>query len=152
MAALTGAPVLGWATPVPVDTRKLRNYRRGDLLVSLAGIGANAVLVLVFTAVLAILHAIPAQSETLDLLYKMGVRALVTNVGLILFNLLPIPPLDGSRVALHLLPASAANQLRALFPYGFMILWGLVIVGALDFLGGAVWGISQLFIDLASRA
>jgi len=149
IAALTGAPVLGWAKPVPVNTRKLRDYKRGDLLVSVAGVCANALLVVAFTVALMILNAIPIESDTLDLLYKMGVRGVATNVGLILFNLLPIPPLDGSRVAVHLLPPKAAAQLRSIFPYGIMILWGLAIMGAFDFLGMAVWRITNLCIDLS---
>lgn len=138
VAMLTGAPLLGWARPVPVNSRKFRHYRRGDLLVSLAGVGGNLVLIVVF-ALLSVLVArlsglFGAAGRTLELLwvtFDIGIR---TNLVLILFNLIPIPPLDGSHIVVHFLPASLAARYHEASRYGFLILWGLLLIGGFAFL------------------
>lgn len=152
LAALTGAPVLGWAKPVPTNPRKYRNYRRGDILVSLAGVAANFVLVLFFTLLVLVLRwafaLFPAAGETLELFGQMFVRGVFVNVALILFNLLPIPPLDGSHVLYHYLPPKAGASFRQLQPYGMFILWGLVLMGGFRFLGPIIYGVSSFFLGL----
>ena len=157
LATLSGGlPFLGWAKPVPVDVRKLRNYRTGDILVSLAGVFMNFVLVIVFTIALAVLfaitHNVPQDGTVAFTVYRFIVAGLMVNIGLILFNILPIPPLDGSKVLYHYLPVSAREQYRQLDRYGFLILWGLVLTGALRFLGPVVTGIAGFFWGLASLA
>ena len=68
----------------------------------------------------------------LDTAIDMATYGVVGNVGLIFFNLLPVPPLDGSHVLYHLLPAKAAESYRQLMPYGMLILWGMVLLGGLQ--------------------
>ena len=129
-----GAPLLGWAKPVPTNPRKYRKYVRGDVLVSVAGVCMNALLALGFALVLFIVAQATRGSvipEPLSIFSRMCVYGVQANVGLIIFNLLPIPPLDGSHVMYHLLPPRLASEYRKLYPYGFIILWGLVLTGAL---------------------
>lgn len=146
----TGMPLLGWAKPVPTNPRKYRNYKRGDILVSIAGVCANAVLAVLFAIVFALVYrayagmqAPPQAMETLVQMLLMGIAA---NVGLILFNLLPIPPLDGSHVFYHLLPPHLGAQYRQLMPYGMLILWGLVIFGGFAWMGGIIRAILKVLL------
>lgn len=146
----SGAPLLGWAKPVPTNPRKYRNYKRGDILVSIAGVCMNAILALVF-AVLCFWIMFYAERggnlpEPVSIFLRMCLYGVVGNVGLIIFNLLPIPPLDGSHVFYHLLPPQWGAEYRRLYPYGFLILWGLVLTGALRFLAPAIVGISNLLL------
>jgi Zn-dependent protease len=131
----SGAPLLGWAKPVPTNPRKYRNYVRGDILVSIAGVVMNAILALAFALVLFIMARATAGMETvpesLSIFARMCTYGVQGNIGLIVFNLLPIPPLDGSHVFYHLLPPRWGAEYRKLYPYGFLILWGLVLTGVL---------------------
>lgn len=150
IAILTGAPLLGWAKPVPVNPRNYRNYVRGDILVSMAGVVMNAILAVVF-ALLCLAIAAYARStgnlpEPLNIFFTMCIYGVVGNIGLIVFNLLPIPPLDGSHVFYHLLPPRLGLEYRKLYPYGFLILWGLVLTRALSFLGPVISGASNLLL------
>lgn len=150
ISMLTGAPLLGWAKPVPTNPRKYRNYVRGDILVSIAGVCMNAVLAVVF-AMLCFWIAFYAESSgtlpgPLQSLLQMCVYGVVGNVGLIIFNLLPIPPLDGSHVFYHLLPPAWGAEYRRLYPYGFLILWGLVLTRALSFLAPLIRGGANLLL------
>ena len=151
-----GRPLLGWAKPVPVDVRKLRDYRTGDILVSLAGVFMNFVLVLLFTAALAVMFALfPAGVEdgtVAGTVYSLISAGILVNLGLIVFNLLPIPPLDGSKVLYHFLPSSARESYRQLDQYGFLILMGLLLTGALGFIYPLVIGLARVFFGLASLA
>jgi Zn-dependent protease len=129
----SGFPLLGWAKPVPVNPRKYRNYRRGDILVSVAGVAVNAVLAVAFAVLLYLLAlatrgmgTVPEWMPTVARMVFYGVSA---NVALIVFNLLPVPPLDGSHVFYHLLPPHLGASYRRLYPYGMLILWGLVLTG-----------------------
>lgn len=135
LGLIGGGMLFGWAKPVPVNTRKFRNYKRGDLIVSLAGVTANALLALVFTAALAgVGLAIPALGSMAETLIAFCVVGIELNVLLLFFNLLPIPPLDGSRVLYHFLSPAAGARLRALEPYGWMILLAVVFFGGFAFL------------------
>lgn len=131
----TGAPLLGWAKPVPTNPRKYRNYVRGDILVSIAGVVMNAILAVCFALLLWIMAAatrgMADVPEMVRIAAQMGAYGVIGNVGLIVFNLLPIPPLDGSHVFYHLLPPRWGAEYRRLYPYGFLILWGLVLTGVL---------------------
>jgi Zn-dependent protease len=153
---LTGAPLLGWAKPVPTNPRKYREYVRGDVLVSLAGVIANAILAVCFGVLAAVLLAVQARMAApvpvLETATQMMVVGVFANAGLIVFNLLPIPPLDGSHVFYHMLPANLGASYRQLYPYGFIILWGLVLTGALDFLVPAIRALAGLFLLPAALA
>jgi Zn-dependent protease len=120
-----GAVVLGGAKPVPVDPRNYRNYRRGDIIVSLAGVATNLLIALVCTAVIALLGVVGrAQSvePSAGILQAMMVTGVRINLLLFAFNLLPIPPLDGSQVVKHLLPRALAVQYQRVGLYGIAIL------------------------------
>ncbi len=124
---LSQAPFLfGYAKPVPVNFRNLRNPRLGMVWVALAGPATNIALALL--AALAF-HALPlAPAETAKWLADNLKNALVINVLLAVFNMLPIPPLDGGRVAVGLLPNVLAYPLSRLEPWGMVILIGILIV------------------------
>ena len=124
---LSHAPFLfGYAKPVPVNFRNLRNPRLGMVWVALAGPATNIGLALL--AALAF-HALPlAPAETAKWLADNLKNALIINVLLAVFNMLPIPPLDGGRVAVGLLPDVLAYPLSRLEPWGMMILIGVLIV------------------------
>jgi Zn-dependent protease len=133
----TGA-ILGWAKPVPVNPRNFRNFKRGDILVSLAGVAANLLLVVVFTMILVItiwlMRLIPAFQPTGQLVLQMAGFGVSINFILILFNLIPIPPLDGSHVFYYLLPPHLAVRYRQLGQYGFVILFALLFLGGFRFI------------------
>lgn len=121
--AITGIPFIGWARPVPVDPGRFRrgiDPRRGFALVSAAGPLANLLLAVVSAAVLAFGGAAIVGHAGLRTLF---VTMIVMNVGLCVFNLLPIPPLDGSK----LLPRQLDGLQRKIAPYSMFILMGLLI-------------------------
>lgn len=124
-----GRMVFGGAKPVPVNPRNYRNYRRGDIIVSLAGIATNIVLALVclglVVAVGFVGDAVPG-GRTLALFQRMLFWGIWLNLLLAFFNLIPIPPLDGSHVLAHLLPPSIALRYRQLQQYGFLVLLTLL--------------------------
>ena len=124
---LSHAPFLfGYAKPVPVNFRNLRNPRLGMVWVALAGPATNIGLALL--AALAF-HALPlAPADTAKWLADNLKNALIINVLLAVFNMLPIPPLDGGRVAVGLLPDVLAYPLSRLEPWGMLILIGVLIV------------------------
>ena len=124
---LSHAPFLfGYARPVPVNFRNLNNPRIGMVWVALAGPATNIALALL--AALAF-HALPlAPADAAKWLADNLKNALIINVLLAVFNMLPIPPLDGGRVAVGLLPNVLAYPLSRLEPYGMLILIGILIV------------------------
>lgn len=125
---------IGWAKPVPVDSRYFKDPMKDMIWVSLAGPGAN-LLTAVASAVLAwgvafIAPVIPAP--LLIPLYQMLAASIWINIVLAIFNLLPIPPLDGSKVLMGLLPRRQADLYIKLEPFGFLILLGLFYAGILQ--------------------
>jgi Zn-dependent protease len=128
-----GGPVIGGAKPVPVDPRNYRHPRRGDIIVSLAGVATN-LLVALLCALLIVLVGLLGRTadpllETLGILQAMFMIGILLNMGLIAFNLLPIPPLDGSHVAKYLLPRSLALRYVRFGRYGLLILILLLSFG-----------------------
>lgn len=125
--------MLGGAKPVPVNPRNYRNYRRGDIIVSLAGVATNLVIALACTVLIPVLGVIgralaPAET-TFGLLQVMMIVGIQINLLLIAFNLLPIPPLDGSHVMKYLLPPAWSLRYQQLGRYGFFILIAILYFG-----------------------
>jgi Zn-dependent protease len=131
LAALTNLPLIGWARPVPVDVRYLRAPRRDFALIAAAGpisnlllAGLGAGLVLALGGLGPVMDA-GLRGETL-------VQWVVLNVLLALFNMIPVPPLDGGNVLLGLLPTGAADALERIRPYGFLVIYALMLSGLLS--------------------
>jgi Zn-dependent protease len=124
--ASNGAFLFGGAKPVPVVPRNYRNYKRGDIIVSLAGVATNLALVPVCMVVIVLLgllgRMIPPAVDTLFLLQIMMTLGITFNLLLAVFNLLPIPPLDGSHVMKYLLPPAWALRYQQVGRYGIIIL------------------------------
>jgi Zn-dependent protease len=127
MLLLSHSPFLfGYAKPVPVNFRNLRNPRLDMVWVALAGPATNIILAL--AAALAF-HALPlAPADSAQWIADNLKNALVINVVLAIFNMMPIPPLDGGRVAVGLLPRPLADPLARLEPFGMLILIGILIL------------------------
>jgi len=127
MLLLSHSPFLfGYAKPVPVNFRALREPRVGMVLVALAGPATNILLALAAAASFHILGFVPANAA--QWLADNLKNAVVINVVLAVFNMMPIPPLDGGRVAVGLLPKPLALPLARLEPFGMLILIGLLIL------------------------
>jgi Zn-dependent protease len=127
-----GNVLFGWAKPVPVDPRNYRQPRRGDILVSLAGIAVNLLLAVLFTLLVVALvylgRLLPALSVAVDAIMRMAQIGILLNLILAFFNLIPIPPLDGSHVLAQLLPRELRMRYRALGRYGLLILMALLFL------------------------
>jgi Zn-dependent protease len=124
---LSHSPFLfGYAKPVPVNFRALRNPRIDMVWVALAGPATNIALALVAATAFHVVNYAPASAA--QWLFDNLKNALVINVILAIFNMLPIPPLDGGRVAVGLLPNILAVPLSRLEPYGMLILIGILII------------------------
>ncbi|MSR37191.1 MAG: site-2 protease family protein [Gemmatimonadetes bacterium] len=120
------APMMfGWAKPVPVDPRNFRDFKAGDIRVSLAGIVSNLLLAVLFTLVTSGLVML-GGGPVLDALRRMFLFGIFINLVLAFFNLIPIPPLDGSHVLYQLLPPKAAEGYRRIGRWGFLVILVLV--------------------------
>ncbi len=124
---MTNSPVLfGWAKPVPVNPGYFRDVKKGMMLVGVAGPASN----LVLASAAALVFRVLGPDGLIGLFL---VQVCIINVVLALFNLIPVPPLDGSRVVVGFLPEDMARNYLRLEPYGFLIIFGLLWVGALNY-------------------
>ena len=126
-----GSPFLfGYAKPVPVEFRNLRNPKRDMAWVALAGPGANLVMALMWMVVVIMLGNF---QEPDDFFMRMAQAGILTNLVIFAFNLFPVPPLDGGRIMTSLLPAPYAYKYAQLEGYGFFIVMGLALLGFLKY-------------------
>ncbi|HEX2220067.1 MAG TPA: site-2 protease family protein [Gemmatimonadales bacterium] len=153
--ASDGRFTFGGAKPVPVNPRKYRNFVRGDLLVSSAGVIINFFLAFVFSLLFVALgllaQAAPGASAVLETAQRMMVHGIWINLILCFFNLIPLPPLDGSHLLYHALPPKAGNWYRGLQRFGYLPLFALIflfrpLVGILLAPAYAVMGMLAGFI------
>ena len=129
LAAVSHFPIIGWAKPVPVNTRNLRNPRRDFVLVAAAGPISNLMQALVAAVLLRAVVAL-AHGDIGGLLLNALLMAVEINLLLAFFNLIPVPPLDGGNVLLGILPPRAALGFSQLRQYGFIVLYALLLSGA----------------------
>lgn len=137
-----GGFIFGWAKPVPVDFNRLRRPRRDMALVAVAGPTANLLMALAWAVITRLAHLIDIPFVTVPL-SLMGIAGIVINLVLMLLNLLPLPPLDGGRIAVGLLPPRLAHKFGMIEPYGFMILLLLMATGWLSSILGLPLQIMQ---------
>lgn len=127
--------IFGWAKPVPVNWSNLRHQRRDMPLVALAGPGANLAMALIWAIIAKLALVLGSdQSRTTQVLVTMSTIGMQVNIWLMLLNLLPIPPLDGSRVITSFIPGRWAYELQKVEQFGFIILLALLVTGALSFI------------------
>lgn len=134
---ITKSPVLlGWAKPVPFNPGYFRDVKKGVMIVGFAGPASN----LILAAIAGIVIRIFPFGGIIGLFL---LHACIINVVLAIFNLIPIPPLDGSRVAIGFLPSRLVSSYLSLERYGFIIIFGLLWIGVLDYI---LWPIASLLL------
>ncbi len=129
-----GGPPFGWAKPVPVATKVLRTPRLAIVLVAIAGPAANLLMAAMWCAVLGAVARINGNETLVSWIALMAQAGIVINVVLAVFNLLPIPPLDGGRVLAGLLPTQWGSRLEKIEPVGLFVVLGLSAFGMLGWL------------------
>ena len=130
---VTAGVMFGGAKPVPVNPRNYRDFKRGDIIVSLAGVVTNLILAVMAMFLVALIglvgRGLPALAPSASILQLMLVYGILINLVLAFFNLLPIPPLDGSHVVKYLLPPAWALKYEQFGRYGILALMLLMMVG-----------------------
>ena len=145
---LPGGFIFGWAKPVPIDPRKFRDFRMGDIRVSLAGIVANLILAVAFTLLAVVFIKLqgvfPLGESTFGFLIQGARFGVLINLILAIFNLVPIPPLDGSHVVYHFLPRAWRATYQQAGRYGILVLIGLAYFYP-PFFSIVLWPVFALF-------
>ncbi len=146
----SGAFTFGYAKPVPVNFNNLRQPKRDMVWVAFAGPGANLIQAFIWGIALILAHAIGLEGSAAAFVMGMAQAGIWINVLLFVFNLLPLPPLDGGRIAVGLLPREPSNMLARIEPYGFYIVLALLFTKTLYPLWlEPVGGLTLKVIDLA---
>ncbi|MBN1272823.1 MAG: site-2 protease family protein [Candidatus Aminicenantes bacterium] len=149
---IMNAPPFGWAKPVPVNPLNLKNPRRDNLIISAAGPASNILVAFCSLLVIQVLKQVdPAlfyrpKTSLITGLFLVFYYLTLINVILAAFNLIPIPPLDGSGILLGLISPEAAEKYESLRPYGFLIIMLLLFTGILNRLLGFVVGFINIFV------
>lgn len=145
--ALGAIPLIGWGIPTPVNPRNWTNYKVANVMVSIAGILANLILAtgsfLIFKLLLEfdVINTLNANSGILKPIIILFQYLIMLNVSLAVFNLLPFPPLDGSKVLSTFLPASFQPVFQMLETYGFLILMALIYMGVIGLIMRPVYSV-----------
>ena len=156
IAFFTGAPLLGWARPTPVNPLRWREKRKANFWVSIAGILGNFAIAIVVGVIIRVLYhtgqlANAADGSTMEAVFTLLRVFFQMNIGLAIFNLFPIPPLDGSKILASILPESFGSAIEGIEQYGFILLMVALFTGVF----GAVFSVviplawSILFIGVA---
>ncbi len=149
MLALTGSPVLlGWAKPVPFNPAYFRDPRKGGMYVAAAGPATNLALATVAGVLLRLLLLVGSGTFA-EFLSFFLLHLCLINVVLAVFNLMPIPPLDGSHIVAAFLPHETARSYLSLGRFGFLIIFGLLLLGVLDHV---MWPLANLLLRVLSPA
>lgn len=150
---LSGMNLLfGWAKPVPIDPSQFKKYRVGLFCVSLAGPGMNFILAILSSFLLCALSRwAPHDFYLYDPLIGMAYVSVSLNYALGIFNLIPLPPLDGSKMLESVLPLEAARRFEKLTQYSFFILMALLLSGALSFLSYPIRFCTNITLALAAQ-
>ncbi|MBN2371402.1 MAG: site-2 protease family protein [Vicinamibacteria bacterium] len=151
MIFVNGLPLFGWAKPTPVVPSNFRQQARGHVLVSAAGPASNLVLAIVASALYALMSRLGLYGDLFVPIFAVLKAGVILNVVLMIFNLIPLPPLDGSWIVSWGLPRSFSERYdRVIAPYGMWILILLVFSGAIGFvLGPVVRLVHQLLLLIA---
>lgn len=139
IAIVTGAPLIGWAKPVPVDMRNLKDPKRDFALVALAGPVSNLILAVAGAVLIMVVFGDDRTAlRDGDTLAEVIFRFVYLNVLLAVFNMIPIPPLDGGNVLIGILPPKLAELVEQLRSWGFILLYLLLLSGVLASIAGPV--------------
>jgi len=159
----TGIPLIGWAKPVPVNPMNLRNPRKDNLWISAAGPLSNFTAATGFVIILQILkfsspkffqaafYSVPGQAAQLQFAQGLGLIlyfGILINIALGIFNLIPIPPLDGSGVLMRFLSDEAAEKYDKIRPYGIFIIFGLIFFRFFQIIFAPVQAFLQMLISM----
>lgn len=153
IAMLTNVPLIGWAKPVPVDPRYLKHPKRDFALIAAAGPASNIVMAVIGAVIFAILPT-PAPGDIAGRVLTSAPREIFLwftylNVMLAVFNMIPVPPLDGGNVLVGVLPHAGGRIVEQLRPYGFIILYALMLTGALSYIVGPIAvGVARLLLRI----
>lgn len=149
IAFIAGVPLIGWAKPVPVDPRHLKHPKRDFAVIAAAGPASNLIMAAIAAIALAVIPG-PAPGEiavraAVGPLFQLLTLFAYINVLLAVFNMIPVPPLDGGNVLLGIAPAPVARIIEQLRPYGFLILYALMLTGVLSTL---LWPVANYLLYL----
>ena len=147
-----GAPPFGWAKPVPVATKALRNARLATVVVALAGPAANLFMALVWGLILGAVVHLHGAETLVGWIVLMAQAGILMNVVLAVFNLLPVPPLDGGRVLMALLPPQWGVRMERIEPLGLFFVLGLSVLGMLGWLFDPAFRVVGRVINLLVSA
>jgi Zn-dependent protease len=153
IAFMTGFPLIGWAKPVPVNPRYLRHPTRDFAVIAAAGPISNVAIALVAAVALEVVRSLATPGDIAALaVARPAIQVLrlmvLLNILLAVFNMIPVPPLDGGNVLLGILPPGPARIVEQLRPYGFLILYALMLTGTLSTIMGPLVGYLQYLLGV----